>query len=54
MKYNIQRDREREIKEKTISLLLYADDSCILYQNSEVYEIEKQLKKALEISVTCG
>ena len=29
----------------TLSLLLYADDSCILYQHKEVDEIEKQLNK---------
>ena len=27
------------------TLLLYADDSCILYQHKEVDEIEKQLNK---------
>ena len=29
----------------TLSLLLYEDDSCILYQHKEVDEIEKQLNK---------
>ena len=30
------------------TLLLYADDSCILYQHKEVDEIEKQLNKDFE------
>ena len=34
------------------TLLLYADDSCILYQHKEVDEIENSLIKTLKISVT--
>ena len=30
------------------TLLLYADDSCILFQDKEVDEIEKQLNKDFE------
>ena len=30
------------------NLLLYTDDSCILYQHKEVHEIKKQLNKDLE------
>ena len=30
------------------TLLLYADDSCILYQHKEVDKIEKQLNKDFE------
>ena len=30
------------------TLLLYADDSCILYQHKEVNETEKRLKKDSE------
>ena len=30
------------------TLLLYADDSCILYQHKEIYEIEKHLNKDFE------
>ena len=32
----------------TLTLLLYADDSCILYQHKEIDEIEKQLNKEFE------
>ena len=30
------------------TLLLYADDSCILYQHKEIDEIEKQFNKDFE------
>ena len=30
------------------NLFLYADDSCLLYQEREVEEIEKELKKYFE------
>ena len=33
------------------ALLLYADDSCILYQHKEVDEIGKQLNKDFENSL---
>ena len=46
------------------SLLLYADDSCMLYQHKEVDEIEKQFNKDFEnickwfvhkeLSIHCG
>ena len=32
----------------TLTVLLYADDSCILYQHKEIDEIEKQLNKEFE------
>ena len=32
----------------TLTLLLHADDSCILYQHKEIDEIEKQLNKEFE------
>ena len=37
----------------TLSLLLYADDSCILYQHKEVDEIEKHLNKYFENICDC-